>query len=61
MVQGNPLYAFTSGSIAISGATDDPAGKTITVSIKSTPVFRLDGTQYFKHEQIELEVPSRIT
>jgi hypothetical protein len=61
MVQGNPLYAYTYGRIAISGATDDPAGKTITVSIKSTPVFRLDGTQYFKHEQIELAVPSRIT
>ena len=61
MIQGNPLYANTTGKITISGTSLDPAGKTITVSIKSTPVFRLDGTQYFKHEQVELEVPNRIT
>lgn len=59
MIQGNPLYAYTSGRISISGTMDDPAGKTKTVSIKSTPVFRLDGTQYFKHEQVELDIPSR--
>lgn len=61
MIQGNPLFANTTGKITISGTTIDPAGNTITVSIKSTPVFRLDGTQYFKHEQVELEVPGRIT
>ena len=61
MIQGNPLYANTTGKITISGTSLDPAGDTITVSIKSTPVFRLDGTQYFKHEQVELEVPGRIT
>ena len=60
MVQGNPLYAGTSGRISISGTSLDPSGDTITVSIKSTPVFRLDGTQYFKHEQVELEIPNRI-
>ena len=60
MIQGNPLYANTSGSISISGAVDDPAGSTKTVSVKSTPVFRLDGTQYFKHEQVQLEIPARI-
>ena len=59
MIQGNPLYARTFGSISISGTADDPAGQTKTVSIKSTPVFRLDGTQYFKHEQVELDIPSR--
>ena len=59
MIQGNPLYAYTSGRISISGSMDDPAGKTKTVSIKSTPVFRLDGTQYFKHERVQLEIPSR--
>jgi len=59
MIQGNPLYAYTFGSIRISGTTDDPAGQTKTVSIKSTPVFRLDGTQYFKHEQVQLDIPSR--
>jgi hypothetical protein len=59
MIQGNPLYANTSGRISISGTTDDPAGQTKTVSIKSTPVFRLDGTQYFKHEQVELDIPNR--
>lgn len=61
MIQGNPLYANTTGKITISGTSIDPAGDTITVSIKSTPVFRLDGTQYFRHEQVELDVPSRIT
>lgn len=59
MIQGNPLYANTSGRISISGTMDDPAGQTKTVSIKSTPVFRLDGTQYFKHEQVELDIPNR--
>ena len=59
MIQGNPLYAFTSGRISISGTMDDPAGKTKTVSIKSTPVFRLNGTRYFKHEQVQLDIPSR--
>jgi len=59
MIQGNPLYANTSGRISISGTMDDPAGQTKTVSIKSTPVFRLDGTQYFKHEQVQLDIPSR--
>ena len=61
MIQGNPLYANTTGKITVSGTSLDPAGDTITVSIKSTPVFRLDGTQYFRHEQVELDVPSRIT
>ena len=61
MIQGNPLYANTTGKISISGTSLDPAGDTITVSIKKTPVFRLDGTQYFKCEQVELEVPGRIT
>jgi hypothetical protein len=60
MIQGNPLYAGTSGRISISGTLNDPSGDTITVSIKSTPVFRLDGTQYFKHERVELDVPSRL-
>jgi len=61
MIQGNPLFANTVGRISISGNTDDPAGRYITVSAKATPVFRLDGTQYFRHELVSINVPSRIT
>ena len=61
MIQGNPLFANTVGRISISGNTDDPAGRHITVSAKATPVFRLDGTQYFRHELVSINVPSRIT
>ena len=60
-MQGSELYAGTSGGIDITGATDDPSGRLITVSVKSTPVFRLDGTQYFRHESVSIYVPPRQT
>jgi hypothetical protein len=61
MVQGNDLYAGTSGGIQIRGNTNDPSGQLITVSAKAVPVFRLDGIQYFRHEQVEILVPYRQT
>ena len=59
MIQGNPLFANTVGYIDINGTANDPSGSNITVSAKSTPVFRLDGTQYFKHELVSIDVPFR--
>jgi hypothetical protein len=60
MVQGNPLYAGTTGRIYIDGESADPAGTTKTISQKATPVFRLNGTQYFKHESIQIAIPARL-
>jgi hypothetical protein len=59
MIQGNPLFANTTGYIDINGTANDPSGSKITVSAKATPVFRLDGTQYFKHELVSIDVPLR--
>jgi len=58
-VQGNPLYANTVGGISIKGPTYDPAGKTITVSVKNPPTFKLDGVQYYRKEVVTMDIPAR--
>ncbi|RLI38192.1 hypothetical protein DRO66_02320, partial [Candidatus Bathyarchaeota archaeon] len=65
-VQGNQLFAGTTGYIRIDGPIDgvdgyvDPAGTDITANITLTPAFRLeDGTQYYKKVVTQIKVPAR--
>lgn len=59
-VQGNNIFAGSSGKIIISGEEEDPAGAFITSNIDTSPAFRLaDGTQYYKVVKTKIQVPNR--
>lgn len=59
-VQGNLLFAGTTGIIDIDGPTYDPAGQTIIINDNADPIFTLlDGTQYYKRTVTTINVPAR--
>ncbi len=59
-IQGNLIFAQTTGYIRIDGPSSDVAGTTVDINITLNPVFRLaDGTQYYKEVTTTAKVPSR--